>query len=120
MTHLDQIESRLKEIDERCEKATPGPWKKALLYSLLRYNRKNYFWDDEYDPEEDKKRNTPDEDDADFVFYSRTDLPAVVKALRVMTEASKKILDDEWRPNTEDTLEQALSAIASILGGEGK
>lgn len=116
MTHLDQIESRLKEIDERCAAATLGPWHTSAGTSIIQtahITRDVWQIADVGSNSQSTKWG-----DQKFIAHSRTDLPAVVKALRVMTEASKKILDDEWRPNTEDTLEQALSAIASILGGE--
>lgn len=111
MTHLDQIESRLKEINARCEGAKPKkdcPW----CYG------QGYWTDDNplgYD--------TIECDCSALEISVKANLPAVVKALREATDAICNIArystcgaceqNEKWQSD-------ALSTIASILGGESK
>lgn len=86
------LQDRLSEIEERAEKATPGPWKLADIEQESRSRLKDkaiYRRLGEYalaTVHVDKKSELFN---ADFIAASRTDIPKLVKALRVLDNALK-------------------------------
>lgn len=91
------IEQELAAIEERCAKATPGPWewrgKSGTLHTLR--DRGEYQYGKtvlapiyEYDSGVDVKVS---EADADFIAYARTDVETLVAEIRRLREFAAEV-----------------------------
>ncbi|WP_430754636.1 hypothetical protein [Micrococcus luteus] len=87
---------RLNEIEARANAATEGPWEASM-------DRVEHAGDSEYAVAYDVAR----EEDAEFIAHARTDVPALVAALRAVLELHKhhagrggehcgRCFPDEW------------------------
>jgi hypothetical protein len=96
----------LEEIETRAEKATNGPWKASHKVGNLSYiSDKNgsvasvsrWCWQEAF-PDE----NVPT---ADFIAHARTDVPCLVKALRLAIEQRNINAKIGGMPTEEDDAE---------------
>ena len=123
MKPLNEI---LEEIEKRCDGATEGPWKtpgnEFNLDNVAMRNYENKTLDVWYPSPIlviDKDFVLPT---MDFIASSRTDVPRLLKALRVAInnlEYFNKRLDLE-NYEVEDYAKAALKQIESIMNGEGE
>jgi hypothetical protein len=86
----------LKEVSERCERATKGPWdgyygKNHVSISSPVENCRIYISqrDSICLPETFKRQKS----DANFIAHSRTDLPEAIRLLRSSAEIIRDLLD---------------------------
>jgi len=90
-------DERLKEIEERCEAATPGPWLIAEPLKPRIFTRGSGRLANFYDSDQEVSR---DWDNAEFCACARADLPDLVAAYReLQTEYTelRKVLSLERR-----------------------
>jgi hypothetical protein len=121
---------QLQEIEERCEKATLGPWKTvpAAVINGKPFGPLHIAIDGDgilitgsggarsWTTDVFKKQIHDDNDrNADFVAHSRTDIPALCTALR---EAWKRI--EEYKLDLKDAEQNARDAytLGRLDGGE--
>lgn len=115
------IQERLSEIEERANKATPGPW-----FANIRPFEEGDWTGVEFSSGGlfgliDRGQDS----DAKFVAASRTDIPKLVKALRCALEAlDKYTINPEHMDKTRDEWfavysSKALTEIERILNAEG-
>lgn len=88
---------RLKEIEERCSKATPGSWK---------YGGQGWIFANALVPDDGKSRAmrdllaslTTSDDDGFFIAHAREDVPWLVRqvVLLAATVERVKVLADTW------------------------
>ena len=113
----------LREIEERCAKATPGPWE---------VERRDY--DNMYDTRPDRSRVVLERDrdglwkdttgailsqDAAFIASARTDIPRLLEVVRA-ADALAKALDDFGLQSGDDMSDvfDALEAYQKARRGE--
>lgn len=117
-----QASERLAEIQARADQATAGPWEVDNDYDIMG-RRPGLSPDPELDPVIGHLER--DEDD-DFVTHARTDVPALVAALRAVLDLHKP---RDWHgknicdacSETEDSLFMeypcpTVRAVADALG----
>lgn len=85
------LETKLKEIEERCEKATPGPW------TWVESPFGDPYGDIEGPNPKRKTRvgfvNIWERKNLEFAAHSRQDIPLLLKIIRIQHEALIKISD---------------------------
>lgn len=121
---MSTLNERLDEIEKRCERATPGRWYTSGGYTVGTTALQDtgpvcVVYDGEY------IENTNRDADAAFIAASRTDVPALTKALRVavdlleeyaeMEEASAK---RQGKPNIPSCAREKLTEITKLMGGK--
>ena len=100
--HANMTEKQLEEIKERCEAATPGPWRlryRTFLTECGEYeNHHSLFTDNDRIICDLRDRNTwygdgiYDEDsDAEFIAYAREDIPALLEEIEKLKEEIKNL-----------------------------
>lgn len=73
-------DERIREIKERCEKATKGPWKHTNINSV--HGPKSLVCQD-YDAEDEKEEERQD-NDFRFIAHARTDIPDLIAEIERM------------------------------------
>ncbi len=103
---MSDIETILSEIEQRAEKATPGPWTAIHGDSYDAYPHISaaghhfiaYDATQQDPPVREERFDYPGLDaDAELIAHARTDIPRLLKALRHEMETS-----DHLRNHTED------------------
>lgn len=95
-------------------KATQLPWNEQYLYRLLRYGRKDCFYDADSDGD---NQNTPDEGDVEFiinVINSASALLAVVKAADEHIKHRNTCCSHTEYEQYQKSREQVLDAITRL------
>ena len=76
---------RLDEIEARTNAATPGPWEAGCNDRHMHYaTTENEEFCNTYGPELYDSQGFFSEDDTEFIAHARTDVPALVAALRAV------------------------------------
>lgn len=113
------IDSYLRKIEERCEKATKGEWVlvneldpnpifletwgpdyKTMWYVQTGHNTK--WWQENHGRNFSDLRNIIpakthcSKEDAEFIAHSRTDIPTLVKLLRLVISQRNRYIDTLW------------------------
>lgn len=79
--------NRLDEIEARANAATPGPWEAGCNDRHVLYvTTENEEFCAEYGPELYDSQGFFSDDDTEFIAHARTDVPALVAALRAVLE----------------------------------
>lgn len=79
------LEDKLKEIKNRCEAATEGPWEPAYKTVISRNHRHLEF-------------DIPDsESDAQFIAHARTDLPMLLEMVETIMDLIEKSAAEEYK-----------------------
>ena len=120
-----RLEELLREIEERVNAATEGPWDveyQNFSYLISNDDQLTYF------------AQTELAEDAEFIVHAGTDIPRLLKVVKVLSEGILRI--DKWtiHPNDvaidqnfsqpgcrlfiKDRCSEALSEVTKILGGE--
>lgn len=107
------IQDRLSEIEGRANKATPSYWDWTYIYSgevviSAGVNGQTTLG------------IMRDIEDAKFVASSRTDIPKLVKALRVAISSIQRQAHPHIELFCKDRAKEALTEIERILNAEGE
>jgi hypothetical protein len=79
-------EERLVEIEQRCAAATPGPWEAGARHDYEDQDEvSGCGWDVDGPPEPSLRGMFSNRADAKFIAHARTDIPALLSALRAVT-----------------------------------
>jgi len=102
MGDMEHAADRLDEIQARADQATAGPWEVDNDYDIMG-RRPGLSPDPEMDPVIGHLER--DEDD-EFVIAARTDVPALVAALRAVLDLHKPMRIYEHEDSCEDESEE--------------
>jgi hypothetical protein len=117
---INMTEEQLKEIEDRANAATPGPW-----VQHGRYVRKNHVREIVIQGSFLKKDgvNSLPVIDAEFIAHARTDIPALIAEVReqkeqikTLVEALEWIASDEYKvaPSHWDAIAKEQSTVARV------
>lgn len=93
---MTDLETYLKEVKERCEATTEGPWMSKA-------------W------QEDRKYYEQEEKDLDFKAHARTDVP---RLLDMLTLALSYIKNDGMTLKYKYKVDELLEELTKIAGSE--
>lgn len=130
---MTDLTDRLDEIEARADAATPGPWEADVTEVSQHWSRPEP-WATVVSSEVHcmaycyggSGRGIERETDAEFIAHARTDVPALVAALRAVLSPDLDLADppyawetmDGWADGYETALGNARAAIAAALGVE--
>lgn len=131
MTHdMEHAANRLAEIQARAEKATDGPWLVGEEVDGVRAGRRTVIFADGalavrrrvVTVDQTRPHHEPAERNIEFIAHARTDVPALVAALRAVLEACDELEANIPYDNGNATANHAgrtiRRAIAAALGEE--
>lgn len=132
---MTQLEELLKEMEERANAATRGPWRLEFdsnaRIRCSEFSRRDPSWRDWIASTNEFPVVGQDSKNAEFIAHARVDVPRLIKAVKVLSEASRSIesmpIGDSvgvihnpkaWATWAQRVLAEALSEATKILGGE--
>lgn len=105
MKGLGEVEKRMKEIRERCERATPGPWEIETYSNYVGYSIYGSMvgclaerW---YAESLSEKENVEMHGNAEFISHARQDIPWLLRRAEAgakLSEAVKEYRKELERP----------------------
>lgn len=136
---MKSLDEMLKEIEERCEKATPGPWENEDYREPNGNNWRSVglIWSKNmgaYHPgtpvckvdceklhaASESGKIKEFEANAEFIAHSRTDIPRLVAALRLARSAARGMHAEACASRDVCGADEKLDAeLARLLAGEG-
>lgn len=122
-----KLQDRLKEIKDRIERATPGPWTKGPVH-LRNYSHFNLVANVRGVEILGQYKAVSCGDDAAFIAHAPTDLAKLIKVIEVYEESLEEMMahlcDSRSDGNPcsqmwyQDSIEEARAEAMKIMGGE--
>jgi len=101
---MTTINDKLREIEERCEAATEGPWTDGYETTITCFTSHIKSKKGRYIGLADGLNS---ETNGKFIAHSRQDVPALVKALKIAAEVLQPLIYD-WAIDATKEIEKAL------------
>jgi hypothetical protein len=102
---------QLKQIEERCNKATTGPWKGFWRGNTV---KSHYIWS----PVEQKNicsSISPKTKNADFIAHARQDIPDLLAYVRELQTAARSVIKNSYQYSVAPI---AFNRLKDLIGDD--